>query len=173
MCAEEESLEALVTKLEAMLKQQQTATTATTAVTQQTKSSSSGSGCCDCTSIAKLQKSIADLVTSANDVFSSCSSPPTPIACLGHYWPIGNQSVTDTVTGKSATSNGSPRFISDRNGVADGALWVNGSAATAWQLPTDTYFQGDTTVTMWLKKSLCQSGSYGDFFFFNFKIFQS
>jgi hypothetical protein len=103
--------------------------------------------------------SIATTVTTTST--STKSTTTTVQSCAGHYWPIANQSVTDVITGLNATSLGSPQFVTDRNGVANGAIWVN-SIATAWQLPVDTYYQGDTTVTMWLKKVACQFGVYGN-----------
>jgi hypothetical protein len=67
--------------------------------------------------------------------------------------------VTDIVTAKQATSLGSPQFVPDRNGVVNSAILVN-STFSAWQLPVDTYFQGDTTVTLWVKTmSVCLSSS--------------
>jgi hypothetical protein len=89
------------------------------------------------------------------------TTAPTTTSCLGHYWPIANRTVIDTITGQLATSKGSPKFVADRNGQANGAIWVNGSLATAWQLPAGIYIQGDTTVTMWVKKIACQYGCYG------------
>jgi hypothetical protein len=72
--------------------------------------------------------------------------------------------VTDTITGKQATSLGSPQFVPDRNGLANGAILVN-STASSWQLPVDTYFQGDTTVTLWVK-TICSSSyvPFGKFY---------
>jgi hypothetical protein len=70
-----------------------------------------------------------------------------------------NQAVMDLVTASQATSLGSPQFVPDRNGVANSAILVN-SSSSAWQLPVDTYFQGDTTVTLWAKRvSACPSGT--------------
>jgi hypothetical protein len=118
--------------------------------------------------VVKLQAALAQVQLSLNDlVASSCQSittttTPTRTTCLGHYWPIGNQSVTDTITGKQATSLGLPQFFSDRNGLADGAILVN-STFSAWQLPVDTYVQGDTTVTLWVKGNEKCSSFYSGF----------
>jgi hypothetical protein len=48
----------------------------------------------------------------------------------------------------------------DRNGVvANGATRINGSSG--WKLPpVATYFQGDTTLTLWVKKLVCQTSYY-------------
>jgi hypothetical protein len=62
------------------------------------------------------------------------------------------------ITGENATSS-SPQFVTDRSGVAKGAIQVN-SSASAWQLPPGRYFQGDTTVTMWVKKIECGHRAY-------------
>jgi hypothetical protein len=89
--------------------------------------------------------------------FSTTGSADLP--CVGNYWPIGNQSVTDVITGQGATSD-SPLFVTDRFGVTDGAIQVN-SNANSWQLPAGKYFQGDTTVTLWVKKFECSYNPYG------------
>jgi hypothetical protein len=94
---------------------------------------------------------------------TTTSNSATLSGCVGHYWPIGNRAVTDLITGRNGTSQ-TPQFVADRNGVANGAIWVNGSVETTWQLPADTYFQGDTTMTMWVKKIACISGSFGNHF---------
>jgi hypothetical protein len=94
--------------------------------------------------------------TSTTTVSSSSSS--IGVACAGHYWPIGNSTVTDMITGKNATSLGSPLFVKDRFGVAGGAFQVS-NASNAWRLPNDTYFTGDFTMTMWLNKISCSSNS--------------
>jgi hypothetical protein len=52
--------------------------------------------------------------------------------------------------------------VADRNGVLNGAILVN-SSSSAWQLPVDTYFQSDSTITLWVKKQACQDGIYGIF----------
>jgi hypothetical protein len=89
------------------------------------------------------------------------TTKPVVTLCLAHHWPIGNNAVTDAITGKSATSyGGSPQFAADRNGVINGAILVN-SSSSAWKLPEDTYFQGDTTLTLWVKKNARQYGDYG------------
>jgi hypothetical protein len=81
-------------------------------------------------------------------------------SCAGNYWPIGSGEVTDMIGGQSASSQ-SPLFVADRFGAVNGAIRVN-SAATSWQLPVDIYYQGDTTITMWVyKKSCVQNGPYG------------
>jgi hypothetical protein len=68
----------------------------------------------------------------------------------------------DTITGMQSVS-GSPTFVADRFGVANGAVLVN-SVATAWQLPAAVYVQGDVTITMWVNKQGCPSpaGTYGN-----------
>jgi hypothetical protein len=132
-----------------------TKTTKKTTVTTTTTTTASSS-CCNCAALAKIQQSLNDLVA------SSCQSPitstktstrtttvPTSTKCVGHYWPIENQKVTDTITGKQATSLGSPQFAPDRNGIAYGAILIN-STSSVWQLPADNYFQGDTSVSMWI-----------------------
>jgi hypothetical protein len=75
---------------------------------------------------------------------------------VSHYWPIGDNTVTDTITGKTAASK-SPQFSLDRYDVLNGAAWVD-SDDSAWQLPAGAYFNGDTTVTMWVKKIKCGGG---------------
>jgi hypothetical protein len=74
-------------------------------------------------------------------------------ACVGNYWPVGNGAVTDVIGGKNATSS-SPLFVADRFGSTNGSIRVN-SVATAWQLPSAPYVQGDTTITLWLLKNTC------------------
>jgi hypothetical protein len=70
----------------------------------------------------------------------------------------------DLVTASQATSLGSPQFVPDRNGVANSAILVN-SSSSAWQLPVDTYFQGDTTVTLWVKTmSIFYYEAFGNFY---------
>jgi hypothetical protein len=102
-------------------------------------------------------------ISTSTTTTSTATTNQIKTTCSGHYWPIANQTVTDVITGLNATSLGSPQFVTDRNGVANGAIWVNGTMATAWQLPVDTYFQGDTTITMWVKKIACQVVPYGMF----------
>jgi hypothetical protein len=163
----------------------------TRSTTPALKTTTSNSGCgCNCTTLAKLQQKMNDIVATTNSLFSSCSSStttaiktttpststcsPSPAACLAHYWPIANSSVTDTITCKNATSV-SPRFASDRFGVANQAIWVN-SAATAWSLPADFYYQGDTTTTMWVMKvdfqgtPHCNNNIYGSILLFSFSM---
>jgi hypothetical protein len=116
-----------------------------------------GSGICsNSTTISTSTSTTTSTPTTSTTTPSSKVSP-----CLTHYWPIG-KTVTDVITGQSATSK-SPLFAADRNGITSAALWVNGSEATSWQLPVDTYFQGDTTVTMWVKKIACQPGRYSNY----------
>jgi hypothetical protein len=74
-------------------------------------------------------------------------------SCVGNYWPIGNGAVTDLVGGKSANST-SPVFVTDRFGIANGAIRVNNSF-TAWKLPSAPYVQGATTITLWVLKNKC------------------
>jgi hypothetical protein len=81
-------------------------------------------------------------------------------SCAGNYWPIENGAVADLIKGQDAVST-LPFFVADRFGVVNGAIRVN-STATRWQLPAGTYYQGDTTITMWVKKNTCaQYGPYG------------
>jgi hypothetical protein len=81
--------------------------------------------------------------------------------------------VTDTITGKQATSLGSPQFVPDRNGMANGAILIN-SDSSSWQLPVDAYFQGDTTVTMWVKgNENCSSMLSRSSVFCNYNFFVS
>jgi hypothetical protein len=183
----EETLEARLAKLEGALKLQAQPTIS---------KPSTSSSCCNCAPSAKLaqlsqsldvfQQSLAGLVASVKDTYSSCSvtttvSPFTTttsasacassasVPCLVHYWPIRKQSVTDTITCKNATSS-NPLFAKDRFGVANEAIWVNSSAANGWHLPQSKYFQGDTTVTMWVKKITCRYGYYRtDFLLISYK----
>jgi hypothetical protein len=71
------------------------------------------------------------------------------------------------ITGFKATSLW-PHFVTDRNGIENGATEIN-STYNIWKLPVDTYFQGDTTVTMWVKRigsyiGCLGSGTYGNQF---------
>jgi hypothetical protein len=97
--------------------------------------------------------------TSTTTTTTAATSLTSP--CLAHYWPIDNKTVLDVITGQFSTSKGSPQFVTDRNGLASGAILLN-SSSSAWQLPVDTYFQGDTTITMWVKKITCQTSSLGN-----------
>jgi hypothetical protein len=74
---------------------------------------------------------------------------------------VNNNSVEDLISGKQGNSD-SPQFFTDRFGTVNGSIYVN-SIATVWKLPAGAYFQGDTTLTMWVKKMACSSGgSYGN-----------
>jgi hypothetical protein len=57
--------------------------------------------------------------------------------------------------------------------VADGAIQVD-SERTAWRLPPGSYFKGDTTLTMWVKRKKFKCGtSYGKLliiFFYDLKL---
>jgi hypothetical protein len=80
--------------------------------------------------------------------------------CVGNYWPVTNGAVSDTVGGMNATCS-LPRFTTDRFGVANEAITVM-SSADSWRLPFGRYYQGDTTMTMWVNKLQCSSyGPYG------------
>ena len=127
-----------------------------------------------CKQIASEGKCIAGKTIQSIDVFIFCcqscytkttetTSTVSPVSssCMGHYWPIVNQAVKDTITGKSATNMGSPQFVADRFGAAKGAIQLD-SNASAWKLPVDRYVMGDTTVTMWVKKLSCTNGAYGN-----------
>jgi hypothetical protein len=121
----------------------QPATTKTTTKTTTTPSSS----CCNCEALAQIQKSLNDLVAlscQSTKPSTSTTTASTTVKCLGHYWPIGNQTVKDTITGQQATSLGSPQFVADRNGLADGAILVN-STCQSWHLLSrrhDSYYVG-------------------------------
>jgi hypothetical protein len=128
---------------------------------QTTTSTKQASPATNATSTSTTTTTSTSTRSTSSTTTTLSSTTTAPSSCAGHYWPIGNNAVTDTITGLSATSLGSPQFVTDRNGVANGAIWVN-SLTTAWQLPVDTYYQGDTTVTMWLKKMACQEGNYGN-----------
>jgi hypothetical protein len=68
--------------------------------------------------------------------------------------------VQDTITGQFAASD-SPSFVADRFGVANAAILISGTGT--WTLPQGSYYQGDTTVTMWVNKLTCTLvyGVYG------------
>jgi hypothetical protein len=68
------------------------------------------------------------------------------------------------ITGKNATSLGSPLFVKDRFGIPGEAIQVS-IDANAWRLPNDTYVQGDFTMTMWANKISCSFnlGTYCNF----------
>jgi hypothetical protein len=70
---------------------------------------------------------------------------------------VENTVVLDVITNKTATSS-YPMFMNDRFGIKNGALSIV-SEGTAWSLPEDTYIQGDTTVTMWVRKNRCGGSS--------------
>jgi hypothetical protein len=80
-------------------------------------------------------------------------------ACGGHYWPVENNAMSDVIGGKNAVSL-KPQFVEDRFGLKNQAILIN-SSESAWQLPSGRYFQGDTTLTMWIKKNECKIGNYG------------
>ncbi len=79
--------------------------------------------------------------------FSSYSS-----SCMSHYWPVEKGEVSDIIGGKDAKSMGEPQFVPDRFGIEDSAIHVN-SEKSVWQLPTDTYFEGESTLTLWAYKN--------------------
>jgi hypothetical protein len=86
---------------------------------------------------------------------------PTNTLCVGNYWPVTNDRVIDIVGGMNATCS-SPTLASDRFGVANEAITVTGQS-TAWNLPVGHYFQGDTTMTMWVNKVACSNnGPFGN-----------
>jgi hypothetical protein len=87
------------------------------------------------------------------------TTPHLNLSCVSNYWPVKDNAVTDLIEGRNAKSD-SPQFVKDRFGLANGAIFVN-SLKTAWQIPTGRYFQGDSTLTMWVKKQTCITGNYG------------
>jgi hypothetical protein len=92
-------------------------------------------------------------------------------SCVGHYWPVANKAVDDVIGHHSAESNGSPKFTTDRFGLADEALRIYNNV-TAWRLPRGRYVKGDTTITMWIKKIECNKWApYGNFILFLFDDF--
>jgi hypothetical protein len=133
----------------------------TTTKKKPTTSTTTRSSCCNCAALAQIQQTLNDLVTSVCQSTTTTTKTstittisPTTTKCVGHYWPIGDQMVTDKITGKQATSLGSPKFVPDRNGLANQAILVD-DYFSSWQLPEDTYFQGDTSVSMWVKRTYC------------------
>jgi hypothetical protein len=70
-----------------------------------------------------------------------------------------DSAVNDLIDGENATSL-SPQFSTDRNGAINGSIWVN-SNQSAWQFPSGTYFKGDFTITLWVKKVVCGDSNYG------------
>jgi hypothetical protein len=168
-------MQAALTKFDEKLQAQPT-------TTKTTKSTTKSGSCCNCAALAQIQQSLNNLIatscqsstTPTKPSTSTTTSPTGGAKCVGHYWPIGNQMVTDIVTGKQATSLGSPQFVTDRNGSANGAILVN-STSSAWQLPVDTYFQGDTTVTLWVKANAayCSDSAFGNCYIFLLYLFKS
>jgi hypothetical protein len=81
-------------------------------------------------------------------------------SCITHYWPIQDDDARDVIGGKNAYSY-SPQFAEDRMGFENGSILIN-SRLSGWQLPDGVYFQGDTTLTLWVNKVECGTGSsYG------------
>jgi hypothetical protein len=120
------------------------------------------------TGICETQ-STSTMATGNTIVTSTSSSITNPVvdSCMGNYWPIESGTVTDKITGQSATSL-SPQFVADRFGLANGAILVK-SVDNAWTLPVGRYYQGDTTITMWVKKLACKLSNFG-IQYFEFKI---
>jgi hypothetical protein len=76
-------------------------------------------------------------------------------SCLRHYWPVTDNAVEDVIGENSAVPNGWPRFTKNRFGVVNEAIRIN-DKAHAWRLPQGSYFQSNTTLTMWLRKIKCK-----------------
>jgi hypothetical protein len=113
-----------------------------------------------CVIFVKLKKK-TDRNTLLPETTTTATTTKSPYpSCLAHYWSIENESVNDLVGGKHASS-ASPQFITDRNGMANGAILIN-SSSSIWQLPEHNYFQGDTTITMWVKKNACLNQAYSN-----------
>jgi hypothetical protein len=69
---------------------------------------------------------------------------------LAWYWPILSLSLGEMVSGQDMVAYGSPGFMNDRFGNANGAA-VRTSSSSYWQAPTNVYFSGaDFTITGWI-----------------------
>jgi hypothetical protein len=54
------------------------------------------------------------------------------------------------VSGQNLVAIGSPGYMNDRLGNANGAL-IRTSTSSYWQAPPNVYFSGDFTVTGWVR----------------------
>jgi hypothetical protein len=99
-----------------------------------------------------ISTTVSPQITTSSSTTEDFTST-NPNSCVGNYWPVRNNAVEDMIGGKSAYSP-QPQFATDRFGALNGSVLVN-SEISALVLPDGFYIQGDTTVTMWVKKIIC------------------
>ena len=73
---------------------------------------------------------------------------------LTNYWPISSLSPSDFVGGLDMTSSNAFVYLSDRKGVNNEALNINGRAKA---LPNAVYFNSEFTISVWVKTTTSQS----------------